>query len=69
VAFVGSAIIFFGFDVWVGPTYALSAELFPTRARGTGFTLVDGVGHVGGALAIIAERGEHGGHRCPGRRR
>jgi MFS family permease len=53
LAFLGSAIIFFGFDVWVGPTYALSAELFPTRARGTGFALVDGVGHVGGAMAII----------------
>ncbi|MFF7705702.1 MFS transporter [Streptomyces lydicus] len=61
VAFLGSAIIFFGFDVWVGPTYALSAELFPTRARGTGFALVDGVGHLGGAFAIlvIAPRLEH----------
>ncbi|HEX6451375.1 MAG TPA: hypothetical protein VF060_18155 [Trebonia sp.] len=46
VAFARSAIIFFGSDVWVGPAYALSAELFPTRARGTGSALVDGVGHV-----------------------
>jgi MFS transporter, putative metabolite:H+ symporter len=53
VAFVGAAVIFFGFNVWVGPTYALSAELFPTRARGTGFALVDGVGHVGGAMSLL----------------
>jgi MFS family permease len=53
LAFLGSAIIFFGFDVWIGPTYALSAELFPTRARGTGFALVDGVGHIGGVMALL----------------
>ena len=53
VAFVGSGLIFFGFNVWVSPTYALSAEAFPTRARSTGFALVDGVGHIGGGIGVL----------------
>jgi putative MFS transporter len=53
LAFLGSIIIFFGFDIWVAPMYALSTESFPTRARGTGFALVDGIGHLGGALAVL----------------
>jgi MFS transporter, putative metabolite:H+ symporter len=52
-AFIGSFLIFFGFNVWVPPTYALSAESFPTRARSTGFGLVDGVGHVGGGVGLL----------------
>jgi MFS family permease len=54
VAFLGSGLIFFGFNVWVSPTYALSAEAFPTRARSTGFALVDGVGHIGGGIGVLA---------------
>jgi putative MFS transporter len=54
VAFIGSAIVFFGFNVWVPQTYAWSAENFPTRARATGFGLVDGLGHVGGGIGLIA---------------
>ena len=52
IAFIGSAIVFFGFNVWVPMTYTLSTESFPTRARATGFGLVDGVGHLGGGTAF-----------------
>jgi hypothetical protein len=34
-------------------TYALSTESFPTRARVTGFGLVDGVGHLGGGIGVL----------------
>src|SRR5690242_5474136 len=53
IAFIGSAIIFFGFNLWVPMTYARSAENFPTRARTTGFALVDGVGHLGGGIGVL----------------
>lgn len=53
VAFAGAMVVFFGFNVWVSPTYALSAESFPTRARTTGFALVDGVGHLGGGIGVL----------------
>jgi putative MFS transporter len=54
VAFLGAAVIFFGFNLWVPMTYARSAENFPTRARTTGFALVDGVGHLGGGIGVLA---------------
>jgi MFS transporter, putative metabolite:H+ symporter len=53
IAFVGSAIVFFGFNVWVPMTYTLSTESFPTRARVTGFGMVDGVGHLGGGIGVL----------------
>jgi MFS transporter, putative metabolite:H+ symporter len=53
VAFLGAAIIFFGFNLWVPMTYARSAESFPSRARTTGFALVDGVGHLGGGIGVL----------------
>jgi MFS family permease len=53
VAFTGAILIFVGFNLWVTPTYALTAESFPTRARSTGFALVDGTGHVGGSVGIL----------------
>ncbi len=52
--FIGSLILFFGFNMWVPMTYAWSAENFPTRARVTGFGLVDGVGHIGGGIGLLA---------------
>ena len=48
-----SYITFFGFNLWVPMTYAWSAENYPTRARATGFALVDGVGHLGGGVGIL----------------
>jgi MFS transporter, putative metabolite:H+ symporter len=52
-AFVGFFIVFFGFNVWVPPTFALSAESFPTRFRSAGFGLVDGLGVIGGAVGLL----------------
>ena len=53
LAFIGSIILFFGFNVWVPITYAWSAENFPTRARTTGFGIVDGIGHIGGGIGLL----------------
>jgi MFS transporter, putative metabolite:H+ symporter len=52
-AFIGSFVVFFGFNVWVPPTFALSAESFPTRIRSAGFGLVDGVGVTGGMMGVL----------------
>jgi MFS transporter, putative metabolite:H+ symporter len=53
VGFAGAILIFAGFNLWVTPTFALTAESFPTRARTTGFGLVDGTGHIGGSIGIL----------------
>jgi putative MFS transporter len=53
LAAIGSIITFFGFNLWVPMTYAWSTENFPTRARATGFALVDGIGHLGGGVGIL----------------
>lgn len=53
LSFLGAAIVFLGFNMWVSPTYALSAESFPSRSRTTGFGLVDGIGHVGGGIGVL----------------
>jgi putative MFS transporter len=53
VAAIGSIILFFGFNLWVPMTYTWSTEHYPTRARATGFALVDGVGHLGGGVGLL----------------
>lgn len=53
LAFIGAILIFAGFNLWVSPSYATTVENFPTRARSTGFSLVDGVGHLGGGIGIL----------------
>ncbi len=53
LACLGACILFYGFNLWVSPTYAWSCENFPTRARATGFAIVDGIGHLGGGIGIL----------------
>ncbi|HZU69590.1 MAG TPA: MFS transporter [Ktedonobacteraceae bacterium] len=53
LAAIGSIITFFGFNLWVPMTYTWSTENYPTRARATGFALVDGIGHLGGGVGIL----------------
>lgn len=53
VAAIGSIILFIGFNLWVPMCWAWSAENYPTRARATGFALVDGIGHIGGGVGIL----------------
>ena len=36
------------------PAYTYTAEIYPTRARATGFALSDGIGHLGGAIVPFA---------------
>jgi MFS family permease len=50
---IGAIILFIGFNLFVPMAWAWSAENYPTRARATGFALVDGIGHVGGGVGII----------------
>jgi len=53
VTAIGAIILFAGFNLFVPMCWAWSAESYPTRARATGFALVDGVGHIGGGLGIL----------------
>ena len=53
VTAIGSIILFIGFNLFVPMCWAWSAENYPTRARATGFALVDGIGHVGGGVGIL----------------
>lgn len=53
LSIIGAALIFFGFNLWVPMTYSWSTENYPTRARTTGFALVDGIGHVGGGVGLM----------------
>lgn len=52
-AAVGSIILFIGFNLFVPMCWAWSAENYPTRARTSGFALVDGIGHIGGGVGML----------------
>jgi MFS family permease len=49
----GSIILFIGFNLFVPMCWAWSAENYPTRARTSGFALVDGIGHIGGGIGML----------------
>jgi putative MFS transporter len=53
VTLLGALVLTFGSYLWLPITYTWSTENFPTRARASGFALVDGVGHVGGGIGVI----------------
>ncbi len=50
---LGSVLLSVGAYLWLPTTYTWSTENYPTRARATGFALVDGVGHVGGGIGVV----------------
>ena len=52
IAFIGSMFVYAGL-IWLAPTYSWSTENFPTRARTTGFGIVDGIGHIGGGIGVL----------------
>lgn len=54
IAFVGSFLIFAGFNLYVGPLHAMTAENFPTRARATGSALTVTLGAAAGGVGISA---------------
>ncbi len=50
---IGAIILFIGFNLFVPMAWTWSAENYPTRARASGFALVDGIGHLGGGVGIL----------------
>ncbi|MBV9713097.1 MAG: MFS transporter [Ktedonobacteraceae bacterium] len=52
LAALGSIVLFLGAYLWLPMSYTWSTENYPTRARASGFALVDGVGHVGGGIGV-----------------
>ncbi|MGH8162399.1 MAG: MFS transporter [Gammaproteobacteria bacterium] len=42
-----------GLGLYLQVAYTYTAELFPTRARASGFSLSDGIGHLGGVTGAI----------------
>jgi MFS transporter, putative metabolite:H+ symporter len=52
ITLLGSQVLTLGSYLWLPITYTWSTENYPTRARASGFALVDGVGHAGGGIGV-----------------
>ncbi|KRE50920.1 hypothetical protein ASG92_26210 [Arthrobacter sp. Soil736] len=50
-ATTGAVLSGFGIAVMATPAYTYTAEIFPTKSRGTAASICDGLGHLGGAVA------------------
>jgi putative MFS transporter len=50
-ATLGAILATCGITVVATPAYTYTAEVFPTKVRGTAASICDGLGHLGGALA------------------
>lgn len=50
---LGSFLASLALGLYLQVAYTFTAELFPTRARASGFSLSDGIGHAGGALGAL----------------
>ena len=50
---VGSFVASLALGLYLQVAYTYTAELFPTRARASGFSLSDGIGHCGGAVGAL----------------
>lgn len=50
---IGLFLASLALGLYLQVAYTYTAELFPTRARSSGFALSDGIGHSGGALGAI----------------
>lgn len=50
-ATIGAIMSGFGVSVIATPAYTYTAEIFPTKSRGTAASICDGIGHLGGAAA------------------
>lgn len=50
-ATLGALMATFGIAVMATPAYTYTAEVFPTKSRGTAASICDGIGHLGGAVA------------------
>jgi len=52
ITLLGSLVLTLGAYLWLPMTYTWSTENYPTRARASGFALVDGIGHIGGGIGV-----------------